>query len=221
MKVLTPVLKGTMADLSVGATTVFNGKAAAAASATRIATLDDKMAGSMLANEVLAYAKGEQNTWMSFAKRIIGFNAEARAAFIAAMKNDKSAMTKTQTTFGVAAKVAKKNTSSFGVSVSRLSTIAKAFNVAATVTGWREFVNKSLPTDKHCTTDADMLEHGSFTTLYEYAKGFTGGRAGRTADTWTVKLNKWLESNPVTDENGTDLEVVAYSRIVAEYNKLV
>ena len=85
MNVTATALKGTMADLSVGASVVHNQVAAKFDHGKRIATLDDKMQGSMLANEVLAYAKGETGRWQQFGWRVIHLNAEARAAAVRAL----------------------------------------------------------------------------------------------------------------------------------------
>ena len=219
MNVTAPTLKGTIATLQVGAADVLNSKHEALDRSKRIATLDDRMAGSMLANEVMAYAKGEQNKWRGFAVRIIGFNAEAREAFLNAMKADKTAMTKTQVEFGIDGKTAKKTTSSFGVQVSKLSIIAKAFNKGATVTGWREYVNVTMAPGKKCDSDEEMMIYGGFEPLVAYCRSIAGSKAGRAADTWTVKLNKWLESNPV-GEDAPKAEQDAFNAIVAIYNKL-
>ena len=197
-----------------------SGKDEALERAKRIATTDDRLAGSMLAAEVVATAKNDSNIWRRFAITIIGMTAEARAAFLDAIKNEKSALTKAQTEFGIDKKSAQQRTASFGVQVSKLTTIAKAFNGAATVAGWREFVNLGLTADKTISDDDDMLAHGGYETLVQYARLFTKSAAGRTPDTWTVTFGKFLERNKPADD-APKAELSHYNAAVALFNTMV
>ena len=52
----------------------------------KLESRDDRMAGNILAAEVLAFAKGNVNSWRAFAIRVIGMTPEARAVFIKAIK---------------------------------------------------------------------------------------------------------------------------------------
>lgn len=208
---------------------VKNNKHEDLARAKRIATKDDTMAGMLLAQEVLAYAKGEQVKWRGWAMRLWELNHEARAAFINAIKADKGAMTKAQTEHGMDKKAAQMTTRSFGTQISELSTIAMAMNAGATVAGWMAWVNAQFtdPT-KHCQSEDEMLVHGGYATLVAYARTFRTGEArGRPAHGWVTKFGKFLETikPQETDAKGNERpeykgELLAYEQAVALYNKL-
>jgi hypothetical protein len=178
----------------------------------------DAMVGQLLAAEVLAHAKGQDNIWRVFAMRIISLNIEARSAFVAAIKADKGAMTKAQTEHGIDAKKAKQRTASFAVQVSELQTIANAWNAGATVTGWREYVNSTVGAKNDIRTDAEMLEHGGYRTLVEYARTFSQSKAGRKPDIFQVKLGKFLEACAKAGISDEDLPV--YNKTVEFFNNL-
>ena len=180
---------------------------------------DDRVAATMLAAEVLAAAKGEQNVWRKLAWRVIDVNTETRAAFIATLKADKVAMSKGQTEIGIDKKIASARTASFGVRLSQMTTIAKAFNAGGTVSGLLDHVNSTLPADKHARSLDDLREHLGFVVIYEYAKKFTGSAGSKVRKTWLENLGKWLEQNPAPD--GDDGAEKARAQIVTVYNTLV
>ena len=70
----------------------------------KLESRDDRMAGNLLAAEVLAFAKGNVNSWRAFAIRVIGMTPEARAVFIKAIKAEQGAMTKASTEYGFTGK---------------------------------------------------------------------------------------------------------------------
>lgn len=186
----------------------------------KLESRDDRMAGNILAAEVMAFAKGHRNVWKGFALRIItDLTVEARAVFIKALKNEKATLTKAQTEHGFDAKFSKVNTASMTTEVSKLTTIANAFNSGASVAGWREFVNRQLNDEsKHAKDDAEMLEHGGYDTLVAYSKLFSDSKAGRKADDWLTKFGKFLERNKPADDDAKGAEF--YEKAVEFYNGL-
>ncbi len=180
---------------------------------------DDRMTGNMLANEVLAFAKGNSNKWHQFAVRIIGLTVEARAVFINAIKADKAAMTKAQTEHGFDKKFSKGTTQSFSVEVSKLTAIANAWNSGATHAGLIEFCNKQQSDKaKHAPADTELSAIG-YESIVAYARTFSESKAGRKADTFIVKMGKLLERNkPDADD---EIGQKQYAEFVKLYNSLV
>ena len=179
----------------------------------------DRAAATILAAEVMAAAKGEQNTWRRLAWRVIDVNTETREAFIKALKADKAAMSKGQTEAGIDKKIASARTASFGVRLSQMTTIAKAFNAGATVSGLLDHVNSTLPGDKHARSEEDLREHLGFVVIYEYAKRFTGSAGSKVRKTWLENLGKWLEQNPAPE--GDEAAEKARLAFVTLYNTFV
>jgi len=196
---------------------VKNNKHEALDQAKRIATRDDTLAGMTLALEIIGTAMAQGNQWRNFALRCINLTHEARIAFLAAIKKEKAAMTKTQVDFGIGKKVAQQRTNSFATQISELNTIAKAWNAGATITGWREFVNNTLPGDKTIGTDAEIVEFGGYRTLVEYARAVVGKtKPGRPNKTWLEKVGKFLDENVPNEDDtaGTTL----YQQLVTMFN---
>ena len=182
----------------------------------RIAVGLDITAGNTLANEVMAFTRGSAVSWYGFAKRLIGLTHEGRAQFIKALDADLKAMRVAnragETKEDKAA--ANKRVASATVQCSRLRTIAKAFNGAASVSGLIGFVAAQM----HVSPDGLKLEDCSYVFIYDYAKTFNGTKA-RAQQDWLAKLGKWLDNNPVDE---TDDEMVkARNAIVSEYNRQV
>jgi hypothetical protein len=185
----------------------------------RLESRDDRLTGTMLAAEVMAYAKGGRSQWRAFAIRIIDMTVEARTVFLNTIKADKASMTKAQKEAGFGEKFAKFNTNSLSVEVSKLQTIANAFNSGGSVEGWRDYVNQNLDDkSKHAQTDKEMLEHAGYDTLVAYARTFSQSKAGRKADTLAVKLAKFLKNNaPSQDADATEQRL--YETLVEISNK--
>lgn len=186
----------------------------------RIATRDDTMAGMMLATEIMGTAMAQGNMWRNFAMRCIALTHEAREAFLNAIKKEKAALTKGQVEFGIGKKIAQQRTNSFATQISELRTIALAWNEGATITGWREYVNTTVPEDKRINTDEEIVAHGGYRTLVEYARTVAGKKKpGRPAKSWLDKVAKFLDDN-VPD--GEDLAAQSvYQQMVAVYNAAV
>jgi hypothetical protein len=180
---------------------------------------DDRATATIMAAEVMAAAKGEQNTWRGLAWRVIDVNTETREAFIKALKADKAAMSKGQTEAGIDKKIASARTASFGVRLSQMTTIAKAFNAGGTVAGLLDHVNSTLPGDKQARSEADLREHLGFVVIYEYAKRFTGSAGSKVRKTWLENLGKWLEQNPAPE--GDDATEKVRAQFVTLYNTFV
>jgi len=185
-----------LATLAVGASNVLNAKHENLTFGKRIATLDDKMLGSMLANEVMATVQTQGQVWRGFAMRIINTNHEARAAFVQAIDSTLKEMRGANTIDDtVAAKDAKKRVNTATVEVSKLRIVAKAWNSGATIPGLVEYVRLAL---KQPTAE---LEHIGYTMLVEYARTFSQSKAGRPAKAWAEKLGDWLDKNAPDEDD--------------------
>jgi len=213
MNVPATALKGTMADLSAGASVVHNQVAAKFDHGKRIATLDDKMAGNMLALEVMATAQTQGQVWRRFAMRVIESNIEQRAAFIDAIDRGLKEL-REQNKLGdlVDAKVAKKRVAVATVEVSKLRTVASAFNGGATVEGLVQYVASATK------TQSVELDNIGYTMIVEYARTFSTSKAGRKADTLLVKFGKWLEAQAKVGIAESDM--VIYNQLVEVNNNL-
>lgn len=185
----------------------------------KLESRDDRLAGTMLAAEAVALAKGNSNKWRELAIRIIGLTVEARAVFLNTIKAERGALTKGQTDAGFTGKgYAKGVTASFSVELSKLTTIASAFNGGASVTGWREYTNAQCEDkSKHVEDDDAMLAHAGYETLVAYARTFSQSKAGRKADDWLTKFGKFLERNKPTEDDAKGDK--AYEEAVALYKK--
>ena len=196
-----------MSRIAVGASVVFNGKSASLDHSKRIATLDDKMVGSTLASEVMASAKMEANVWRTYATRIMNITAEARVAFLNAIKADKGAISKAQIEFGVDDKTAKKRTNSATTRCSEMQAFASAWNSGASLSGLMEYANKGVPAAQQCQSEDEILAHCGYAVMLEYARTFSKSKAGRPSKTWIQKMVKFLEDNPV--DEGPDAKLYA------------
>lgn len=172
----------------------------------RIESRDDRLAGEMLAAEVMAESKGRDNVWLAFAKRVTSMTVEARKVFINAIKSEKAAMTKAQSEHGFDAKFAKKQTGTFTTQSSRLQTIANAWNSGASVEGFREFM-LAQGADKSITADA-AWEHAGYTSIYAYAQTFSQSNAGRRPDPLLVKLGKFIDAQRKAGVADADLPLM-------------
>jgi hypothetical protein len=169
---------------------------------------DARMQGNMLANEVFAQVKLTGNIWRTFALRLINGTVDMRAAFLAACKTMLRDMRK-QNSEAIAnlnkdgkpdptkddTKLAAKRVNSATIEVSKLTTIANAFNAAATVEGLVEHAN----TTGRCK--GARLEDIGYEVMVEYARLFSESKAGRKADPFITKLSKWLEKNPPAEDD--------------------
>lgn len=184
----------------------------------KLETRDDRMAGSILAAEVLAYAMGEQSKWNTFGWKVIDLTVEARAVFINQVKAAKGAMTKVQNEFGIDEKAAKKRTASFAVQVSQLQQVANAWNSGATIEGFAAYANGTISDKSKHVEPEHIRAHASWTLLVEYARTFSKSSAGRKADTFAVKLAKFLKNN-APDDDAAQADITLYEQLVALSNE--
>lgn len=175
-----------------------------------------------LVAEVMATVQLQIKPWHAYACRVIALPTDGRALLIKMLGDDLRKMradnaaihaelgkdgkpnpTKDET------KAAAKLVASATVNVARLSTIAKAWNSGATLEGLLDFATGrgGKPTS---------INEIGFIVIYNYAQTFSKSKAGRTPDTWLVKLGKFLEKNPPAEDDADALE--QYNAIVAVYN---
>jgi hypothetical protein len=186
----------------------------------RLESRDDRLQGELLSAEVLAAAKGHDNIWLAFAWRVIDMTPEARDVFVNRIKAEKSAMTKGQTEAGVDEKTAKSRTATFGVQVSRLTGIAKAWNAGGSVEGLCDYMNQGFTDKSKHAKPEDMRAHASFIGIYEYAKILNGSGLGRKPDALVVKLAKFIKANTSTDADANDTALIAkLTELYKEFNK--
>lgn len=180
--------------------------------------------------EVLAHVKEDDRFWFGMGKRIIEGTTDFRAQFVkqlnAALKdmraNNAQALDGSVNSDGKpdpskdARKQASKNVAAVGVNVSRLRTLATAFNGAATVSGLIEF----YVSQGKAKSDGITLDHVSWTVMHQYAVTFSEAKAGRPKHTWLQKFGKFLESTGKLDEDASKEEQAQYAQVMALYNKL-
>ena len=201
-----------------GATPAGSDKAQEQERAKRIATRDDKMAGNMLANEAIALAMQQANDWRNLFFRPFDLTLEGRTYFLDAVKNwrkEQAAANVTGT--GADAKVIKRRMAAALTRISELTTVANAINAGASMAGYVDYIIRTHPECKGCTEE-DARKLVGIAVLVEYARTFSEAKAGRKADTWLVKMGKFLERNkPAEDDKvGND----QFAKFVALYNEL-
>lgn len=186
----------------------------------RVATIDDRTQAVLLAAEIIGTAMSHKNVWRGFAMRIINMTTEGRTYLLDAIKSQKGQMTKANTEFGIEKKLAQKRTNSFATQISELNTITKAWNSGATVTGWREYVNTTMPGEHKFTTDEEMLHYAGYVTLVEYARIINGrSKKGRPTKTYTEKVQSFLEDTKPEEDD--EVGTAMYQQLVSLYNSLV
>ena len=183
----------------------------------KLETRDDRMAGSLLAAEVIAYAMGEQSKWLAFGWKVVDLTVEARAVFINQVKASKGAMTKSQNEHGIDEKASKKRTASFAVQISQLSQVANAWNSGATLEGFAEYANSTINDKAKHVSAEHIRDHASWTLLVEYARTFSKSSAGRKPDDFQTKLAKFLKNNAPGDD-APQADVTLYEQAVALCN---
>lgn len=202
-----------MAQIAAGAMTQVS-KDSAHADSKKVATFDDRAAGNLLAAEVMARVRQQAHDWHGYAVRVIGFTIEAREAFLQAIKADIKDI-KAKNVIGTQdAKAAARLVNSATTNVSELTTIAKAFNGGASVDGLRQWARKTINgTD---TGPMPKLDQIGKDLIVAYARTFSESKAGRKADTWAVKLGKFLERNLPSDDDTAGR--AQYDAVVKLYN---
>ena len=170
--------------------------------------LDAKMLGNNLANEVFATVRANaKNIWRGFALRIIAMPTDGRVQFLTAIKEQMRALAKASREdvtgvdkegnpdpTGDEKKAARKRVSSATVEVSKLTTVASAWQGAATDEGaMREY---AATTGREPETLADV----PYEWLVQYARQIMASKMGRTPDPWHVKVMKFFKANPASTE---------------------
>ena len=166
---------------------------------------DARMAGNMLANEVIAYTMTTAGAWKGYAMRLITGTTDMRKVFMDAIEKGLKDMRKANAESIAASlnkdgkpdptkddtKLAGSRVRSATTNISWLRSIAHAWNSGASVEGLLDYA-KATGRRTHAT-----VEEVGYTVIVEYAAQFREAQAGRPADPWLVKLAKWLEKNPV------------------------
>jgi hypothetical protein len=182
-----------------------------------IATRDDRYTGTMLANEVMAVAQLQSKTWRTFAMRLIGANTEARESFLKAIKaNLTEARKANRMDDTVEKKDASKRVASATTEVSKLVSVANAWNNGASLHGLVEYVNTKMKSN----LSDDQVDLIGYVMIVEYARTFSTSKQGRPSDPLIVKFGKWIDAQAKAGfEVDTDREV--YNKIVEAYKTLV
>jgi hypothetical protein len=178
---------------------------------------EDVMEATALVAEVMAYVKAtDGNKWAAFALRIAKMHAGGRASFLSQMKADKGDFRKALLSDGIDEKRVKAMMASFTVQLSRLESVARAFNAGATIDGLIEYRSDGVT-----TTDATAVTPESipFYVWFAYAGLFGKAKAGRPQHPWLVKMGKALETTKPDEDN--EVECAQYAQFISLYNSLV
>src|SRR5574343_33721 len=188
-------------------------KAAALDHAQRIATLDDKMVGSTMANEVLATIQSHHGTvWKNYAVRLMSMTAEAREAFIEALRNQVKGWKTANTLDGsVDKKIAAKRVNTAVQYATKLANIATAWDNGATIDGLLGYATQP-------GYERPTIDEVGFTIVCEYADTMRKkSNKGRPSHDLLTKFGKWLDSA----EAKSDLDATIRTELVATYNAMV
>jgi hypothetical protein len=185
---------------------------------------DATLAGNLLAATVIAQAMTEGNVWKRYARTVVyDLTTDGRVAFIkavkASIKDIKASNAKIGASLDKAGNAnpskdevsrAAKLVNSATTQVHCLTAIANAFNVGGTVEDLLQY----------CVQTRGMVGAGfddvGFALLTEYARTFSESKAGRKADLFIVKMNKWLEKNAPAEDDAAGL--MMYDKLVALLN---
>ena len=179
--------------------------------------LDDRMIGNNVANRVIAQAMTAANTWKAYAVELMGMSIEGREQFVksidAWLKGAKKANAESMGTFdkeGKAnptkddTKLATQRVNTATVEVSKLKTVANAFNSGADIPGLIAHFGSTQRLSGAQMNHVSVDDIG-YTVIVEYARRFSESKAGRKADIWMVKFAKWLEKNPAPEDDAQGL----------------
>jgi hypothetical protein len=194
---------GSMAAIADGGMTPIV-KDSTHADGKKVATFADRTNASILAAEVMAQVMAQDNVWRGYAMRIIGMSIEGRAAFVEIIGSTLKDTKKRNTLDGaVEAKAAAKRVASATVEVSKLRTVAMAFNAGASLDGLRQYAWETTGKGVNSSGNPTLpeVEHIGYTVLVEYARTFSDSKAGRKADTWAQKFAKFLERNQPAEDD--------------------
>lgn len=174
--------------------------------------LDDRMRGNTLAAEVVAYQRAQQRgQWAIFATRIRSLTREGREAFLKAIRQWLASARKMER-FAAArnmdkegepeptreeSKRAARIVASATVEVSKLSTIATAWNEQATDEGLVAFYLAQRRGKTDVRPDEVPYAH-----VYAYAKSMNNATAGRKSQPFAIVVQKFLERTKPREEAG-------------------
>lgn len=171
---------------------------------------DARVDGNMLAQQTIALARTQDQTWQNIAWSIIGLTTDGRAAYITALdKNLRAMKDEVEEFHSMEQKAARKLVNSATVNISRCRTIANAFNGGASSDGMKAHYNVDDPTGL------------GFIMIYNYAQTFSKSAAGRKPDLLLVKLGKWIEAQKKglsVDNPKEDHDVM--QELISLYNRL-
>jgi hypothetical protein len=195
----------------------------------RVGSFDDKMAGVLLAQEVLALVKTQATQWPELAGKLFDMTIEGRKHFDDTLKASLTAMKETVKVDHDADKhVAGAVVRSSTVRVSQMRKIAEACTAGMD----RETVARAWLSEKKSTsrdayerdvkeTVAHFAKYIGMDAIYETAKKFVGSDArGRKADTLLVKISKFIKANEPKDDT-TPADAATWKDLVEWYNKQV
>lgn len=191
--------------------------------------LDARMQGNNVANRVIATVRQDaRSVWRKFGLEVISLTTDGRVQFMKSIRewlNEARKMEREQTVHTDKEgkpdptkderKQASARVNSATVEVSKLMTIAEAWNGQATEAGLLVYFNER--TGK----DAKQAEDVPYERIVEYARTFKKATAGRKADPFILRIAKVLESTkPRTDEGEPDgpADVELHAALVALVN---
>lgn len=173
---------------------------------------DDMIEANFFTGEVLAYVKGTAgNQWSKFAARVAAMTVGARVSFLSMVREDRKDMRQSLLDEGLPDDRVKSMMASFGVQLSRLEGVARAFNAGATIEGLLEYRGASAD-----TAPADV----PFYVWFAYAGLFKKMDArGRPMKTWLMKIGNHLETTkPDADDEKAQAQ---YAQFIALYNSML
>lgn len=169
--------------------------------------------GMAWAQNAIALCMTTASQWTVLAHQLFGMTIEDREAALKAWRDWKTAKTKAfksgeETSPSMDEKTFKRIMGTATVRLSHMSTIAKAITAGMDYEALR--VHYNLAT----ADDANGL---SIDAVYEIAKGYVVAKAGRKADSFIMKLGKFLEASGKTID---DSDVIIYNKVVEFINSL-
>lgn len=188
--------------------------------------LDARMQGNNVANRVIATVRQDsRGVWRRFALEVVSLTTDGRVQFLKALREwlnelrkHERAQTATKDKEGKPEpskeerKQASARVNSATVEVSKLMTVAEAWNGQATEPGLLVYVNER--TGKTYAT----AEEVPYERIVEYARSFKKAAAGRKPDPFVLRVAKLLETcKPRTDEGEPDgpADVELHAALVA------
>jgi hypothetical protein len=154
-----------------------------------------------MVNDMFARIKRDGSVWVGYARQIVAFTIEQRVMFVGLIDNELQIMRKANT-FGEsddAKKQAAARVASAAVMVTRMRTIARAFNGAATVDGLCKYAweTSGKPADLKGKALMPSLDDIGLSVISEYAGLFSDAKAGAPKKTVYQRLEKWMKDTEV------------------------